>query len=121
MPRYGRYKFRPPLSPVPKQSKGHGYHPHTLFGGKGQKQHEYLYWEFHERGGRVAVRMGNWKGVKLNFGKNPQAPMQLFNLENDVHEDCDVSEQHPDIVEQMEIFIKQAHVKSDLFPYPFEK
>ncbi|HCP42812.1 MAG TPA: arylsulfatase, partial [Barnesiella intestinihominis] len=56
-----------------------------------------------------------------NFGKNPQAPMQLFNLENDVHEDCDVSEQHPDIVEQMEIFIKQAHVKSDLFPYPFEK
>jgi len=24
-------------------------------------------------------------------------------------------------VEQMEIFIKQAHVKSDLFPYPFEK
>ncbi len=43
----------------------------------------------------VAVRMGNWKGVKLNFGKNPQAPMQLFNLENDVHEDCDVSEQHP--------------------------
>ena len=93
----------------------------TLFGGKGQKQHEYLYWEFHERGGRVAVRMGNWKGVKLNFGKNPQAPMQLFNLENDVHEDCDVSEQHPDIVEQMEIFIKQAHVKSDLFPYPFEK
>ena len=47
--------------------------------------------------------------------------MQLFNLENDVHEDCDVSEQHPAIVEQMEIFIKQAHVKSDLFPYPFEK
>ena len=59
--------------------------------------------------------------IGKDFGKNPQAPMQLFNLENDVHEDCDVSEQHPDIVEQMEIFIKQAHVKSDLFPYPFEK
>lgn len=50
----------------------------TLFGGKGQKQHEYLYWEFHERGGRVAVRMGNWKGVKLNFGKNPQGSYATF-------------------------------------------
>ena len=31
-----------------------------------QKQHLYLYWEFHELEGRQAVRMGKWKGVKYN-------------------------------------------------------
>src|SRR5690606_39800260 len=30
-----------------------------------QKQHDYLYWEFHEQGGKQAVRWKNWKGIKL--------------------------------------------------------
>jgi arylsulfatase A len=40
----------------------------TLLGQKGQRDHNYLYWEFHERGGRVAVRMGKWKGVRNGHG-----------------------------------------------------
>ncbi|MEM7110415.1 MAG: arylsulfatase, partial [Bacteroidota bacterium] len=36
----------------------------TLTGKGPQQQHEYLYWEFHEKGGRQAIRLGNWKGVK---------------------------------------------------------
>jgi len=43
----------------------------TLFGQNGQAEHKYLYWEFHERGGRVAVRMGKWKGVRYNVLKQP--------------------------------------------------
>ena len=38
-----------------------------------QKEHGYLYWEFHEKGGRQAVRMGNWKAVKYDVLKNPDA------------------------------------------------
>lgn len=93
----------------------------TLLGKPKQKQHESLYWEFHEGGGKVAVRMGDWKGIKLNFSKDPNAPMKLFNLVEDIHEDRDVASQHPDIVKQIEAVINQSRVKSDLFPYQFEK
>ncbi|MCJ7730381.1 MAG: arylsulfatase, partial [Sedimentisphaerales bacterium] len=34
-----------------------------------QKKHEFLYWEFHEQGKKQAVRMGDWKGVRLNVAK----------------------------------------------------
>src|SRR5258705_5736822 len=42
-----------------------------------QKEHEYFYWEFHENNGRQAVRWKNWKGIKLNVGKDAAAPLEL--------------------------------------------
>ncbi|MGY8686846.1 MAG: sulfatase-like hydrolase/transferase, partial [Verrucomicrobiales bacterium] len=30
--------------------------------------HDYLYWEFHEREGKQAVRFGNWKALRQPFG-----------------------------------------------------
>ena len=38
----------------------------TLLSQKGQEQHEYMYWEFHELGGRQAVRKGNWNLVRYD-------------------------------------------------------
>ena len=58
----------------------------ALLGKKAQKQHEYLYWEFHEQGGKIAVRMGNWKAVKLNINKIPQGATELYDLSNDIGE-----------------------------------
>ncbi len=41
----------------------------TLLGApRKQKQHEFLYWEFHERGSAQAVRWGRWKAVRLPSG-----------------------------------------------------
>jgi len=43
--------------------------------GKGeQKAHPYLYWEFHEAGGRIAVRQGKWKLVRYNVKKGKPKP-----------------------------------------------
>src|SRR6478735_7792171 len=38
----------------------------SLFG-KSSGEHEYLYFEFPEKSGQVAIRMGKWKGVKSNM------------------------------------------------------
>ncbi len=45
---------------------------------KGQQQptHEFMYWEFHERGFQQAVRMGHWKAVRLK----KDAPLELYDL-----------------------------------------
>ena len=54
----------------------------TLLRKSNQKQHEFLYWEFHENGGRQAVRFGNWKGVKYTAAEKQDSPIQLYNLLN---------------------------------------
>ena len=48
----------------------------------------YLYWEFHENGFSQAVRIGNWKGVRL---KNRHAPIELYDLSTDLGETNDVA------------------------------
>ena len=52
----------------------------TLTNAGTQQQHEYLYWEFYEQGGKQAVRAGNWKAIRLNVGKKPNGPLELYNL-----------------------------------------
>ena len=93
----------------------------ALLGKNNQKQHPYLYWEFHEEGGKVAVRKGNWKGIKLNYDKNPTGKMLLFDLSTDVHEDQDVAAENPKIVAELERAIKKEHNKSAVFNFQWER
>ena len=88
--------------------------------GKNQKQHEYLYWEFHEQGGKIAVRMGNWKAVKLTVDKNPDAVIELYDLSNDIGETENLASANPDIVKKMEDIMQQAHMPSEIFPFAYE-
>lgn len=89
----------------------------TLLGREGQKQHDFLYWEFHEQGGKQAVRWGNWKGLRLNVIDDPDARIQLFDLTTDAHEDHDVADQHPDVVARIAEMMRQSHTPSELFPF----
>ncbi|HEY6505751.1 MAG TPA: arylsulfatase [Chitinophagaceae bacterium] len=85
--------------------------------GKGkQKQHEYFYWEFHENNGRQAVRWKNWKGVKLNVGKDANAPLELYDLTSDPGEQNNVATKYPAIVKRIEQIIKEAHSPNKDWP-----
>ena len=92
----------------------------TLFG-KEQKNHEYLYWEFLERGGRQAVRMDEWKAVRMNMTKNADAPIELYRLTNDIGEQNDLAQQYPQIIEKMDKIMSQAHKYSEIFSFNYEK
>ena len=92
----------------------------TLLSGPGQKQHDYLYWEFHEKGGRVAARKGNWKAVKYDVTERPDEPLELYDLSQDIGEEHDVAGQHPDLVAQMEDILKRAHTEDPAWPF-YEK
>ncbi len=64
-----------------------------------QKRHNFLYFEFPSRGsrsavgtaGQLAVRMGDWKAVKIGLKENPGSPWLLFNLKVDPGETQDLS------------------------------
>ena len=79
--------------------------------GKPQKDHEHLYWEFHERGFSQAVRTGDWKAIRQNGGK-----LSLYNLKEDLGETRDLAEAHPDIVARIEAFLKTARTESENWP-----
>jgi arylsulfatase A-like enzyme len=85
--------------------------------GRGEApQHDFLYWEFHEQGGKQAVRQGRWKAVRLNAANDPAAPLELYDLEADVGEARDVAAEHPEIVRRMAEIMARAHTPSELFP-----
>jgi arylsulfatase A len=102
---------------LPEKIDGISFVP-TLTGGSGrQKQHAYLYWEFHELGGRQAVRMGDWKAVRMNVMKNADAPIELYDLSQDIGEVNDIAAQHPEIVEKMKAIFSEARVPNGNFPF----
>ena len=91
----------------------------TLLGkSKKQKKHKFLYWEFHEQGKKQAVRMGDWKGVRLNAAKKPDGPIELYNLKTDIGEKNNIADKHPDIVAKIEGYMKTARVPSKDWRWP---
>lgn len=80
-----------------------------LLGKEGQQQHDYLYFEYPEKRGQLALRMGDWKGVKTEMKIHPNTPWELYNLKEDPQEQTDVAAQHPEIVKQIDELQRQAH------------
>ena len=89
--------------------------------GKEQKAHPYLYWEFLKKGGRQAVRMDQWKAVRLNMSNNPDAPIELYRLTDDIGEENNIAEQYPEMVKIMDSLMSNAHEYSEIFPFDHEK
>jgi arylsulfatase A len=83
----------------------------TLRGGA-QPAHPPFYWEFHERGFQQAVRMGRWKAVRLKSG----APLELYDLETDEHEEHDIAAAHADVVKKIEGYLRTARTPSERWP-----
>jgi arylsulfatase A-like enzyme len=80
--------------------------------GRSPPSHEFLYWEFHEGGFKQAVRMGDWKAVRLR----PGGPVELYDLKTDIGETRDVAAAHPDVVARIEAYLKNARTESPDFP-----
>jgi arylsulfatase len=80
-----------------------------------QPRHEYLYWEFAGSGGQQAVRLDNWKGVRMGTQKgNPE--IQLFDLSKDIGEKKNVAAEQPEVVEKIRKIMAAEHTPSRLFP-----
>ena len=103
----------------PKNIDGISYLPTLLGEGNKQKKHAFLYWEFPQYGGQQAVRLGNWKGIRMNILKG-NMKIQLFDLDNDIQEQHDVAAQHPDIVKQIEEIMKKEHHTPDVASFRME-
>jgi uncharacterized sulfatase len=92
--------------PVPAGLDSISFYPTITGQPERQPSAEYLYWEFYEQGSRQAVRSGKWKAIRqpMFTGKT-----ELYDLEVDLQEQTDVAPQHPEIVQNLERLMDQAH------------
>lgn len=94
----------------------------TLLNQNQQKQHNYLYWEFHNHGGKQAIRQGKWKAVQL-YVTDPDKPneLQLFNLDTDIGEQTDIANKHLNIAQRLQKLMTEAHTPHPVMHlYPHE-
>src|SRR6266478_4071181 len=84
----------------------------TLLGKTQTNRHEFLYWEFHERGFQQAVRMGDWKAIRPQAGE----PLELYNLKSDIGEKQDVADKNPAVIARIEEYLKTARTDSERWP-----
>ncbi|MCL4782693.1 MAG: arylsulfatase [Bryobacterales bacterium] len=81
--------------------------------GKTQDPNVPLYWEQVSRHGLdQAVRIGEWKGMRHAL----DAPLELYNLKDDVGETRNVAAAHPEIVAKMEAFLAGCRTESPDYP-----
>lgn len=103
----------------PKGIDGISFAPTLLRSGK-QREHSHLYWAFHERGGRVAVRKGDWKLVKYNVDEDPNAAWELYDLSKDIGETNDIASKHPEVVRELANLAVQSEVPSPVEKFRFK-
>lgn len=118
------YDLLPTLAQIagvsaPLDTDGISILPEILGRSDEQQAHDFIFWDFAGSGGQIAVRMGDWKGIKKQVAKKPNAPLELYNLKDDLSETTDVSDQYPGIVAKMEEIILQERDQPELPPFRF--
>jgi len=87
----------------------------TLLNENTQKEHGHLYWEFHEKGGRQAIRKGNWKLVRYDV--NSEGQYELYNLNQDPSEEKDLSKEMPEKVVELSMVLEASRSPSEVFQF----
>ena len=93
---------------VPTETDGVSILPTLLGHPADQQQHQYLYFEFPAKNGRIAIRKGKWKAVRYNVAADPNSLLELYDLNSDVGESVNVAAAHPELISDFEILLKGA-------------
>ena len=102
---------------VPNGIDGISFVPTLLGYGKTQTQHAQLYWEFHEQGGKQALRMGKWKAVRLNAKSAANGALELYDLSKDPGEKTNVAARNKSVVEEMAARMQVSRLPNQEFPF----
>ena len=74
-----------------------------------------LYWEF--PGKQRAARKGDWKAVTVK----KDAPLELYNIKEDMTESVNLADEYPEIVKELENEMNGMRIPSPNWPLPEEK
>ncbi|MFW5753382.1 MAG: arylsulfatase [Marinilabiliaceae bacterium] len=92
---------------IPEKTDGISFLPELL--NKKQPEHEYLYWEFPEFGGQLAVRIDQFKILAKDILKNHELNFEVYNLRKDPGEKNNIADKHPELIEEAKKIIEKEH------------
>lgn len=84
--------------------------------GETQTPHPFLYFEFYEGGKSQAVRQAAWKAVRTGVFENPDAPWELYNLNQDPSETTNLATANPEILQALIQIAEKAHTTDPNWP-----
>ncbi len=99
---------------APKQIDGIDISP-LFLGKKVETDNRMLYWEF--PGKQRAARKGDWKVVSIKKG----APLELYNIKEDMTESTNLADKYPEKVAEFEKEMEAARTPSPNWPLPTDK
>jgi len=82
-----------------------------------QPKHDYLYWEFYERGGRQALRQGEWKAIRYGVIREANPPTELYHLPTDPGETRNLADTYPEYADRLTRLMREAHIPSKAFRF----
>lgn len=103
----------------PDHTDGISILPTLLGNNKAQQKRAYIYFEYPENGGQVAIRMRDWKGIRVNVRQNDQSPWQLFNLKDDPTETTDLASKFPELIEKFKAIQTREHQNAHINEWEF--
>jgi len=90
----------------------------ALTGTGRQAERRHLYMEFAGYGGQQMARKGRWKAVRSGLQADPDAALELYDLEADPAESRDVASLNPPVAGGLEDTLRAEHRPSEAFPFP---
>ena len=97
---------------IPATWKSDGLSIVPLLKGGHAPRRDYFYWELHENKPIQAIRFGDWKAVK----NGPKAPVELYNLKDDLGESKDLAAEKPELVAKAVTLMQLARVADPNWP-----
>ena len=89
----------------------------TLLNNGKQKKHDYLYWEFHEFGGKQAVVRGEWKAVRLDVNRERYNGIELYNIQHDPGETINLAIKYPEKTREMTTLLDSIRTPNKNFNF----
>ena len=80
-----------------------------------QPEHEYIYYEFYEKGGKQSVLKEGWKLVRLNMSDPDKLKEELYYLPDDISEQNDLAGQYPEKVDELRALADSSRVDNKIF------
>ena len=97
---------------VPDHPDGISFLP-TLLDRGTQPKHEFLYWEFSESHGQLAIRVGDWKFIRRELDSDTPT-RELYYLATDPKEKNNVAAEHPEVIEQALAIFQREHTEAEV-------
>ena len=104
-----------------KRIDGISYLPLLTGKEKEVKNHEYIYFEFYEQGGKQSILKDGWKLVRLNMSKPEKLKEELYYLPNDIGEEKNLIKENQEKATELRGLAMKARTESKHFNWEGEK